>query len=175
MPRTYLEKVILSKQIRRANFLRFMPDGQKGELLKQASYLRGKRVVHINVVSNGGGVAEILTSLIPYLRSLGVESDWYFVNPDASKNFFEVTNKIHNALQGAPVKISGREWTAYELVSRRVAAELDKIDCDVLAVNDPQLLLAGHYAHLSKHKIYFSHIDTSSVFKPVWKNFHAGN
>ncbi|MDP3948812.1 MAG: glycosyltransferase [bacterium] len=169
MPRTYLEKVILSKQVRRADFLRFMPARQKKELLKQASCLRGKRVVHVNAVADGGGVAEILTSLIPYLRSLGVESDWYFINPNVGKNFFEITNKIHNALQGAQVKISGQEWTEYERVSRRVAAELDKIDCDVLAVNDPQVLLAGHYAHLNKYKIYFSHIDTSSVFKPVWK------
>ena len=165
MPRTYLEKVILSKQIRRADFLRFMPVRQKKESLKQASYLRGKRVVHINAVADGGGVAEILASLIPYLRSLGVESDWYFIG----KKFFEITNKIHNALQGAPVKITGREWAEYEQVSRRIAAELDKIDCDILAVNDPQLLLAGYYAHSNKHKIYFSHIDTSSVFKPAWK------
>ena len=169
MPRTYLEKVILSKQIRRADFLRFMPVRQKKESLKQASYLRGKRVVHINAVSDGGGVAEILASLIPYLRSLGVESDWYFINPNVGKKFFEITNKIHNALQGAPVKISGREWAEYTQVSRYIAVELDKIDCDVLAINDPQLLLAGHYAHLNKHKIYFSHIDTSSVFKPVWR------
>ena len=89
MPKTYLEKVILSKQVRRADFLRFMPARQKKELLKQSSYLRGKRVVHINAVADGGGVAEILTSLIPYLRSLGVESDWYFISPDVGKKFFE--------------------------------------------------------------------------------------
>src|SRR3989338_11596528 len=114
MPRTYLEKVILSKQVRRADFLKFMPARQKKELLKQASYLRGKRVVHINAVASGGGVAEILVSMISYLRSLGVESDWYFINPIAGKKFFEITNKIHNALQGAPIKISGREWIEYE-------------------------------------------------------------
>jgi len=169
MPRTYLKKVILSKQIRRADFLRFMSARQKKELLKQASYLRGKRVVHINAVADGGGVAEILTSLIPYLRSLGVESDWYFINPDIGKNFFEITNKIHNSLQGAPVKINRREWADYKQASRRIAAEIEKIDCDILAANDPQILLAGRYAHLNKHKIYFSHIDTSSVFKSVWK------
>jgi len=169
MPQIYLEKVILSKQIRPADFLKFMSARQKKDLLKQSFYLRGKRVVHINAVANGGGVAEILTSLIPYLRSLGVESDWYFINPDVGKEFFEITNKIHNALQGASVKISGQEWNEYERVSKCIAAELDKIDCDVLAVNDPQVLLAGHYARLHKQKIYFSHIDTSSVFKPVWK------
>jgi len=166
---TFLKKVVLREPVKPADFLKFLSARKKKELLKQVSYLRGKRVVHINAVADGGGVAEILTSLIPYLRSLGVENDWYFINPDVGKNFFEITNKIHNALQGAPVKISDQEWTEYERVSRRVAAELDKIDCDILAVNDPQLLLAGHYARLNKHKIYFSHIDTSSVFKPVWK------
>jgi len=60
MPRIYLKKVILSKQVRRADFLRFMPARQKKELLKQASGLRGKRVAHINAVADGGGVAEIL-------------------------------------------------------------------------------------------------------------------
>ena len=169
MPKTFLEKVILPKQIRRAEFLKFLSAGQKKELLRQASYFRGKRVVHVNSVVSGGGVAEILSSLIPYLRSLGIESDWYFISPSVGKNFFEITNKIHNALQGAPVKITNREWADYELVSRRIAAELDKIDCDVLAINDPQILLAGHYARLNKHKVYFSHIDTSSVFKPIWK------
>jgi len=171
MPPTTLKKVILLKQIRPADFLKFMPERQKRDLLKQAFYLRGKRVVHINAVADGGGVAEILASLIPYLRSLGVESDWYFINPHVGKKFFEITNKIHNALQGAPVKINGREWAEYEQVSKHIATDIEKIDCDVLAINDPQPLLAGHYAHLNKHKIYFSHIDTSAVFKPVWKKF----
>ena len=169
MPQTILKKVILTKQIRRADFLKFMSARKKRDLLRQSSYLVGKRVVHINAVADGGGVAEILASLIPYLRSLSVESDWYFINPDVGKRFFEITNKIHTALQGAPVKISGREWAEYKEISRRIAEELEKIDCDILAINDSQLLLAGHLAHLTKHKIYFSHIDTSSVFKPVWK------
>src|SRR3989344_7894537 len=102
MPRKILKKAILTKQMRRAKFLKFMPARQKIDLLRQSSHLRGKIVVHINSVADGGGVAEILVSLIPYLRSLGIESDWYFINPNVGKKFFEITNKIHNALQGAP-------------------------------------------------------------------------
>lgn len=138
-------------------------------MLRQAALLRGKRVVHINATAVGGGVAEILKSLIPYLRSLGIESDWYALNQNIGKNFFAITNKIHNALQGAPVKITGQEWVEYNRISKLIAAELDKIDCDILAVNDPQPLFAGYYSHIGKHKIYFSHIDTSAVFKLVWK------
>src|SRR3989344_1646884 len=163
-----LKKAILSKQIRPADFLKFMPEGQKKDLLKQAAYLQGKRVAHINAVADGGGVAEILVSLIPYLRSLGIESGWSFISPIVGKGFFEITNRIHNALQGAPVKISGLEWAEYEKISERIAAEINNIDCDVLAINDHQLLLAGHLSH-HRNKIYFSHIDTSFAFKPIRK------
>ena len=125
--------------------------------------------MHINATAEGGGVAEILQSLIPYLRALGIESDWYVINPKIGGDFFSITNKIHDAMQGAAVKISGKEWKKYERKSKLIAGELDKIDCDVLAINDPQPLLAGCLSRLNKRKIYFSHIDTSAVSKPVWK------
>lgn len=164
-----LKKVIFQEQIDPEAFLKFFSARKKKELLQQASFLRGKRVVHINATAVGGGVAEILKSLIPYLRSLGIESDWYAIDAKAGKNFFAVTNKIHNALQGASVKISAQEWAAYEQTSKLLAAELDKIDCDILAIHDPQLLLAGCSMQQGKNRIYFSHIDTSAVFKPTWK------
>lgn len=164
-----LKKVIIQEQINRSDFLKFLPETKRKELLEAVLCMRGKRVVHVNAVEHGGGVVEILTSLIPYLRSLGVESDWYFINPDVSKSFFEITNKIHNALQGATITITNDEWSEYERVSKLIAADLEKIDCDILAINDPQVLLGGYYSHRNKNKIYFSHIDTSTVFKPVWE------
>lgn len=165
----FLKKVVIQKQINPADFLKFFPSSRKKELLKQAARLRGKRIVHVNAVENGGGVAELLLSLIPYLRSLGIESDWYYINPEIGKSFFEVTNKIHNALQSADIKINDEEWAEYEYVGKLIAGELNKIDCDILAINDPQLLFAGCQSSVNKNKVYFSHIDTSSVFKPVWK------
>ncbi|MBI4122860.1 MAG: glycosyltransferase [Parcubacteria group bacterium] len=169
---TSLKKVILRESVKPADFLKLLSARRKKELLSQASYLQGKRVVHINATAAGGGVAEILKSLIPYLRSLGIESDWYAINPNIDGNFFTITNKIHNALQGAAVKISGREWAEYERINKRIAADLDTIDCDVLAINDPQPLFAGCYSHLNKRKVYFSHIDTSAVSKSIWKKLH---
>ncbi|MDZ4286159.1 MAG: glycosyltransferase [Candidatus Sungbacteria bacterium] len=169
MAHPLLEKVFLPKQIRPADFLKFMSVRQKNELLKQTAFMRGKRVVHINATAEGGGVAEILQSLIPYLRALGIESDWYAINPKIGGGFFSITNKIHDAMQGAAIKIGGKEWKEYERMSKLIAGELDKIDCDILVIHDPQPLLAGCRSHLNKHKIYFSHIDTSATFKPVWK------
>ncbi len=167
--KNYLKKIIIKKEISTKDFLKFMPVNQKRGLLKLASDLKGKKVVHINATAKGGGVDEILRSLVPYLRSLGIKSDWYVINPKVSETFFETTNKIHNALQGAQIKISSKEWAEYESVNKSIAKELDKIDYDVLVVNDPQPLLSGYYSRLNKKKIYYSHIDTSSVYKPVWK------
>ena len=166
---TILKKVVIQESVKPADFLKYSPVRQKNELLRQAAYMRGKRVVHVNATAEGGGVAEILKSMIPYLRALGVESDWYVISPKVGGGFFSVTNKIHDAMQGAAVKISGKEWKEYERISKLIAGELDKIDCDVLVINDPQPLLAGCRSHLNKHKIYFSHVDTSAVFKLVWK------
>jgi trehalose synthase len=174
VPNPILKKVIPLKEIHRADFLKFTSMEEKDALLKQASLLRGKRVVHVNAVAKGGGVAEILESLVPYLRSLGIESDWYFIDPAVvGEKFFAVTNKIHNALQGAPVHIGVREWAGYEKVEKRIASELDTIDCDVLALNDPQVLLAGYLMKKKQRKVYFSHIDTSSALPSAWAKLHS--
>ncbi|MBI2024619.1 MAG: glycosyltransferase [Candidatus Harrisonbacteria bacterium] len=164
-----LKKVEIKKQIKPGEFLKFVPPRQKTELLRAVKKMRGKRVVHINATSVGGGVAELLQSLIPYLRSLGIQSDWYVIDPKAGSKFFTTTNKIHNALQGAAIKFSKSEWSNYERVNRLIAEDLEKIDCDVIVINDPQPLLSGFLAHRNKHKIYFSHIDTSSAYPRAWK------
>lgn len=73
--------------------------------------LKGKRVVHVNSTAKGGGVAEILHSLAPLQRSLGIDSRWFVVSPPAKP--FEITKKFHNALQGADIKFSKAELDYY--------------------------------------------------------------
>lgn len=164
-----IKKVLIKRQVKPRDFLKFVTARAKAKLLRAAAAMRGKRVVHVSATAVGGGVAEILKGLIPYLRSLGVESDWYTINPQVGKKFFAITNKLHNSLQGSPVKLTKQEWAKYEKINRLIAADLDRIDCDVLVINDPQPLSAGVFSYLNKHKIYISHIDTSSAFEPVWR------
>lgn len=167
--RNILSKVVVKRQLKPQQFLKFMTARQKKGLLRAAFSLRGKRVVHVSATPQGGGVAEIMKSLIPYLRSLGVQCDWYAISGNAGAKFFETTNKLHNALQGAPTRLTGTEWKEYGRVNRLIAAELERIDCDVLVINDPQPLMAGSEAHRTKHKIYMSHIDTSAAFGKAWR------
>jgi len=75
-----------------------------GEIYAKARGLLGKRVVHVNSTSQGGGVAEILSSLVPLMNDVGVETDWRVLhgNPD----FFTITKKFHNALQGGSLNLT---------------------------------------------------------------------
>ena len=68
------------------------------ELSMLARRLSGKTVLNINSTFAGGGVAEILSRLVPLLNQLGVDVRWQIISGDAQ--FFEVTKKLHNALHG---------------------------------------------------------------------------
>ena len=77
------------------------------EILELASPLRGLRVLHVNATAYGGGVAEILTALVPLMQDVGLDVEWRVINGE--DEFFEVTKAMHNALQGMPVHWTGCE------------------------------------------------------------------
>ena len=68
------------------------------ELRRMAAQLRGIEVVHLNSTGVGGGVAEILTSMIPLSRWYGLDTRWLVIPPD--NDYFGVTRKVHDLLQG---------------------------------------------------------------------------
>ena len=102
------------------------------ELHRLAEPLRGARVLHLNATAYGGGVAELLATHVPLLRSLGIDADWQVLH--GSDEFFAVTKEVHNALQGADI-----EWT-----SAMQRTYLEK-------VLDNALLLDGHYDFIVAH------------------------
>ena len=79
------------------------------EIKKLSQDLRGKKIVHINATSQpgGGGVAVILHSLIPLMRDLKINASWHTINPPVE--FFRITNKIHNRLQGGTNDLTKKE------------------------------------------------------------------
>ena len=76
-----------------------------------ASSLKGLKVVHVNSTASGGGVAEILRSLVPLMRDVGLDAEWMVM--EGNEPFFKTTKKIHNLLQGADGKLTAEELTAY--------------------------------------------------------------
>ena len=100
-----------------------------------ARALRGARVLHLNATPYGGGVSELLRSVVPLLNDQGLVADWRIISGD--EPFFQVTKAIHNGLQGADVELSDADKARYLATSRANAAGFDA-DYDFIFVHDPQ-------------------------------------
>jgi trehalose synthase len=125
-----------------------------------AAPLRGARVVHIKATPNGGGVAEILRSLVPLSRDLGLDAHWYVLPPDVG--FFNVTKKLHNWLQGQPGEFTSEERRTYATYLQRVADNMGEMAADVWIIHDPQPLPLRSLAPLRGATIWRCHIDCST-------------
>ena len=103
--------------------------------------LKGRRIVNVNSTATGGGVAEMLTTLLGYVRGIGLEAHWAVIAGDPA--FFTVTKRVHNGLYGAPGDggdLGDEEHAIYE---RTIASNVEPISSevregDVVIVHDPQ-------------------------------------
>ena len=135
------------------------------ELFHLAKHLQGKRIQNINSTAVGGGVAEILTRMIPLLNQMGVEARWDVIK--GNEKFFVVTKKFHNGLHGVPVDVSKEEYDWFLEVNRENAAVLS-FD-DIVFIHDPQPIgLIERRKDLGKNWIWRCHIDFSRPDKNIW-------
>lgn len=138
------------------------------QIEKRARKLAGLKVTHLNATSEGGGVVELLRSVVPLLNSVGVKTTWYTLSaPDA---FFEVTKKIHNLLQGKRGSLTKKEKSFYLQYNRYFAQAMEEIETDLWVIHDPQP--AAVILYNSFHPIIWRcHLDTSSTTKRMWSLF----
>ena len=141
-----------------------------GELRQLGNRLTGKKVVHVNSTRVGGGVAEILDWMIPLMRDVGLDAQWEVI--EGNSDFYSVTKKFHNGLQGLPVTISRREWQTYREVCEENAARLRPIleEADFVVIHDPQpAALLGLCPGRKGKWIWRGHIDISRPTHSVWR------
>ena len=121
-------------------YLPLMPQETTDELLAIAQELKHLRFVHINSTATGGGVAEILQSLVPLMNGLGIATERIVINPPPE--FFRVTKQIHNLLQGAEGALSPEDIEVYFRSVEKVAKDMRRrnLSADVWFLHDPQLL-----------------------------------
>ena len=140
------------------------------ELAATAKGLSGLRVVHLNSTATGGGVAEILQSMVPLGNALGMETERIVIKPDAAE-FFDVTKKIHNMLQGSEGELSPEELEIYFSCIQRVAEDMNAkgLAADVWFVHDPQLLPLARLLPKKEDQtwIWICHIDLTTPNKSV--------
>ena len=87
------------------------PDAILDDLHRQAAHFRGARVLHVNATSYGGGVSELLRSIVPLLNDLGLIADWKIIRGDDA--FFQVTKTIHNGLQGGALSLTKEQQSTF--------------------------------------------------------------
>ncbi len=145
--------------------------GDEVEKIKEfAEPLKGKKVIHLNATAFGGGVAEILQNLVPLMRSVGIDAHWYAL--EAPNEFFNVTKKFHNTLQGAQLEISPQEWALYEQVCKENSKLIEE-DADIVVIHDPQPAAIRLYAKTkpSTKWVWRCHIDLSTPNTKIWERF----
>ncbi len=134
-------------------------------ILGKAERLRDLHVVNVNSTYYGGGVAEILSSLTLLMNSVGVEVGWRVIQ--GRPDYFSVTKKMHNALQGAEINLSELKKSIYEEVVFENAMRMH-LDHDLVIVHDPQPLpLIGFYRKKSPW-VWRCHIDLSAPNEALW-------
>ncbi len=140
----------------------------RGDLLllrKLADHLEGKTFLHINSTREGGGVAEILQRMVPILLGLGIKARWEVIRGDDA--FFDMTKKVHNALQGYTEVIDGNMWDHHFKVNEENAASLD-LAADAVLVHDPQPVPLVSF-RTEGAWIWRCHIDVSNPQEDVFR------
>jgi trehalose synthase len=135
------------------------------EIDELAEGLKGLKVLHLSATAFGGGVSEILYTLVPLMRDVGIEAEWQIII--GREEFFNATKLMHNALQGHPLDLSASQWKVYEEYNEINAGYLSE-GWDVVIVHDPQpLLIHQHVPQKSRNWVWRCHIDLSSPHPPT--------
>jgi trehalose synthase len=153
-----MEEVTVSPK-RFADYRPIIGSAAAEELEGLGRKLKGKRVAHVNATAYGGGVAELLHSMVPLLQDLGIDAHWFVMA--GTNAFYDATKTIHNALQGSPTGLTPAMESAYRKVNEANAAEFED-DFDVVVIHDPQPAPLVSLVERRARWIWRCHIDLTS-------------
>ncbi len=146
-------------------YARFVSDKDMFEIYKAARRLYGRTVVHTNSTYYGGGVAEILSALVPLMNDIGIPTGWRLLR--GTPDFFDITKKFHNALQGDPLNLTEIKKKIY--IQTNVDFSMyNHIDHDCVIVHDPQPLPSIKFYRKTQPWIWRVHIDLSRPHPKLW-------
>jgi trehalose synthase len=148
------------------DYRQFIPEEEISLLKKLADEVSDLKVYHLNAVSEGGGVAEILKGLVPLMKGLEIDTRWYTLPPE--EKFFKITKNLYNSLQGKEFKISQEEKEYYKKYLKKIAPHFKKLNPDLWIIHDSQPLGLIKYVPKKKKTIARIHMDTSEPNSESW-------
>jgi trehalose synthase len=161
-----LQKVELERKDLSA-YLPIVGEQAVQDIRQAAEPLRGARVLHINATAFGGGVAEMLYTLVPLMRDVGLDAEWRVI--EGTDEFFDVTKAFHNGLQGMDLPLTDEMKVIWREYNELNAAKFEG-DYDFVVVHDPQPagMKAMRNGQGGKHWAWRCHIDTSTPNPTFW-------
>src|ERR1700755_2528169 len=122
--------------------------------------LKGKRVLHVSATAFVGGVSEILYTIVPLMRDVGIDAHWHVIF--GKEEFFNATKLLHNSLQGAPETLTDEQWAVFDEINQINADGLEG-EGDAVIAHDPQPIGLRRGAQKKGGKwIWRCHIDLST-------------
>lgn len=135
---------------------------------KKAKPLQGMHITHVNSTYYGGGVSELLSSLTLLMNSVGIRTGWRVIQ--GSPDFFGITKKMHNALQGSDIHFSEMKKKIYQRTIKENAIR-NHIDHDIVIIHDPQPLPMIDHFQKNGPWIWRCHLDMSKPNRRLWNYF----
>jgi trehalose synthase len=137
------------------------------ELHTLARPLEGTVVDMVNSTAVGGGVAEILTRLLPLARELGLDARWHVM--EGGPDFYDITKAFHNALHGNAYDVRPRDFEIFLDYNRRNRQRLP-LDGRFVVIHDPQpvAFIETRSFEAKQTWIWRCHIDLSRPNPAVW-------
>jgi len=140
--------------------------GKVADIRNLAELLQGKRWTHVNSTFEGGGVAEMLKSVVPIARGLGIDCMWYCI--EGSEDFYNVTKRFHNIIQGLDQQFSLEDLLDLYINTNKKNFEDARIISDFTIVHDPQPCASIIHGNYEGKMIWRCHIDTSNANELIW-------
>jgi trehalose synthase len=148
------------------DYEQFIGREQVQRIRENAQRFKGTRVANFNSTYYGGGVAETLSSLTLLMNSLGLRTEWRVI--EGTPDFFSITKKMHNALQGGEIDLSSIKKEIFEQVIYENSVR-NFLEHDFVIVHDPQPVpLIEHYEKKCPW-IWRCHLDLSRPNAETWK------
>ncbi len=143
----------------------FVGESKVSEIYRKATRLSQFHILHINSTYYGGGVAEILRNMTLLLNEIGIDVGWRAMI--GSPDFFRVTKKFHNALQGDSINLTDMKKKVFEEASEDFSS-FTHVDHDIVVVHDPQPLPLIECYRRSQPWVWRCHVDLSNPDDEVW-------
>ncbi len=135
-------------------------------IYRKSRRLSGAHLLEVNSTYTGGGVAEMLASLIRLLNCAGVDTDWAILH--GSPDFFDVTKRFHNALQGDRISLTALKKSLY-LEANEDFYTYSHIRHDAVIVHDVQPLPIIRFARKQAPWIWRCHVDLTRPNRDMWQ------